>query len=72
MFKKAIFFISLSLSFLCLSFQIKNEEKGIKILFQPVFERSNLVLNDVKYITSNRDVTISSLKILCFQCGFRI
>lgn len=63
MFKKAIFFISLSLSFLCLSFQIKNEERDIKVLIQPVFERLDLVLNDVKYITSNRDtVTISTLK----------
>lgn len=58
---KSLVFISLVVSALCLSFQQKMRDINVSI--QPTFKNENLVLNNVKYVTSKNDtVTISTFK----------
>jgi len=63
MYSYLVIIFNLIISLTCLSFQINEEKKDIKLYFDPCFNNEPLVLNNVKYINKKDDtLTISTLK----------
>jgi hypothetical protein len=63
MYRRIVFFLSLVIVLLCLSFQVKVEKKDIQFIIEPSFNKEALVLNKTKYITLKNDtISITTLK----------
>ena len=63
MYRKLVFFLSMLIALLCLSFQIRVEKKDIQFSVVPSFNNETLVLNGTNYITKKKDtLSITTLK----------
>ena len=66
---KKVFVSIFIIAWVCLSFQVKNDKKDLKVMVYLNFQKEPLVLNDRKYITKNKD-TVSITKMKFYISNF--